>query len=58
MEDIRSVEFAAKEVFHQQIYSDELTFFNKKKKKIGLFVFQQRKVLLELLFKCLKMFKN
>ena len=58
MEDIQSVEFAAKEVFHQQIYSDELTFFSLRKKKIGLFVFQQRKVLLELLFKCLKMFKN
>ena len=58
MEDIRSVEFAAKEVFHQQIYSDEFTFLSRRKKKIGLFVFQQRKVLLELLFKCLKMFKN
>ena len=45
MEEVRSVEFAVKTVFHEEVYSDELTFFLFEKQNIGLFVFQQRKVL-------------
>ena len=45
MEEVWSVEFAAKAVFHEEVYSDELTFFLFEQQNIGLFVFQQRKVL-------------
>ena len=46
MADVPSVEFAVKVVFHQRIYSYELTLF------LELFVYQQRKVLLKQLFNC------
>ena len=42
-----------KNSFHQQIYSCEFTFFSLQKiKDRGLFVFQQRRVLLQQFFKC------
>ena len=45
MEEVRSAEFAVKAVFQEEVYSDEMTFFLFEQQNIGLFVFQQRKVL-------------
>ena len=48
-----------KKSFHQQIYSYEFTFFSLQKiKDRRLFVFQQRKVLLQQFFKCKRYLKN
>ena len=52
MADVPSVEFAVKVVFHQRIYSYELTLFLFEQQKVELFVYQQRKVLLKQLFNC------
>ena len=40
-------EFAVKVVFHFQIFLPESTFFLFKQQKVGRFIFQQRKVLLD-----------
>ena len=40
-------EFAVKVVFHLQICLQESTFFLFKQQKVGRFIFQQRKVLLD-----------
>ena len=40
-------EFAVKVVFHLQIFLQESTFFLFKQQKVGRFIFQQRKVLLD-----------
>ena len=47
-----SVELTIEAVSHKQIYLYELTFFLFKQ-KVGLFLFQQRKVLLEQFLKCI-----
>ena len=51
MEDFQRAELVVKGVFHWRIYSNELMFFLFEQQKLGLLVFQQRKVLLEHTYK-------